>query len=91
MRVVCVRARDGLLPGDVVEVPDGAEVSGVWFALEGSPGAEAAKNRAAREREAAAAPQPAPDAGEQEPPGIPVTPPPPVTLTGAPDAPKAGA
>jgi hypothetical protein len=42
VQVVCITGHGGLQPGDVTEVPDGAEVSEDHFAEPGSPAAERA-------------------------------------------------
>lgn len=90
MEVVCVNAFGGSVPGDVVEVPDGAGVSEFYFAPAGSVDALRAI------ADAAPAVEPPPAAAESpvqppEPPPPPEdTPPPPVAVS-APDAPQAGA
>lgn len=69
MQVVCIQAHGTHVPGDLVDVPDGADWSPVHFAAPGSPEALAAETAAAA---ATAAPpgSPAPAAAPR-PPGAP--------------------
>lgn len=47
MQVVCIQAHGDHVPGDLVEAPDGAQVSPVHFAAPGSPESAAAESAAA--------------------------------------------
>ena len=48
MQVVCIKAHGAHVPGDLVEVPDGAQVSPVHFAETGTPEAETGVAEGAR-------------------------------------------
>ena len=54
-QVICVRAHGSFKPGDKSEVPDGAEVSALYWELAGTPEAVGAVNRAAEQAKARAA------------------------------------
>jgi len=68
-QVICVRAFSDLMPGDVAEMPDGAEFSDLYFAAAGSAEGKAAAAQAAAARKAASPPPPAapPAAGASTP------------------------
>lgn len=60
-QVICVRAFSHLKPGDLAEMPDGAEFSDLYFAVaDSAEGKAAAAQAAAAKKAAAPAPPPPP-------------------------------
>jgi hypothetical protein len=86
VKLVCIRARVGVAVGDVVEVPDGAEFSDLYFA---GPDSVEAKTAQARAPQPGPEPETPPDA---KPPGDKAASSSPPAASSAPQStPKAGA
>lgn len=77
MKLTCIRAHGDHVPGDPVEIPDGAEYSGLYFAKPDDPAAVRAVADAKAAARTAVAPPSTPPKTPAPPLTPPATPPPP--------------